>query len=95
MALAAAIALRGRRNVSALFAGTDGTDGPTGAAGGFADRESIAGLDALGAGVAERYLEDNDSGSALQRAGALFVTGPTRTNVMDVAAVVIEPQTAD
>ena len=44
----------------------------------------------LGAGEAQRLLERHESYLALKRCGALFLTGPTRTNVMDVAVIMIE-----
>lgn len=74
--------------ITGLVAGTDGSDGPTTAAGAFFDgttrlRAARAGLDLA------RTLETNDSGSALQRLGDLFITGPTGTNVADVLMVVI------
>jgi len=84
LALAAALALAGDPRSTLLATGTDGSDGPTAAAGAFADGATLAragrlGLDARGA------LARNDSGSFFQAEGGLFVTGPTRTNVMDLA----------
>ncbi|MGA1376405.1 MAG: MOFRL family protein, partial [Steroidobacteraceae bacterium] len=74
--------------VTGLVAGTDGSDGPTRAAGAFFDgtvvgRAATQGLDL------DRVLEANDSGSALETLGDLWVTGPTGTNVADVLMVVI------
>lgn len=88
MALAAALELEDLPAVGCLFAGTDGTDGPTGAAGGFADAGSVARMG--GREAARAFLRDNNSNAALARGGDLFVTGPTRTNVMDLAILVIE-----
>lgn len=88
MALAAALELEDLPAVSCLFAGTDGTDGPTGAAGGFADAGSVARMG--GREAARAFLRDNNSNAALAHGGDLFVTGPTRTNVMDLAILVIE-----
>lgn len=88
MALAAALELEDMPAVSCLFAGTDGTDGPTGAAGGFADAGSVARMG--GREAARAFLRNNDSNTALARGGDLFVTGPTRTNVMDIAILVVE-----
>lgn len=88
MALAAALELEDMPAVSCLFAGTDGTDGPTGAAGGFADAGSVARMG--GREAARDFLRDNDSNAALARGNDLFITGPTRTNVMDLAILVIE-----
>lgn len=87
MALAAALALEDVPGVCALFAGTDGTDGPMDAAGGFADAGSVARLG--GRGAAEALLRNNDSNAALTLSGDVLVTGPTRTNVMDVALLLV------
>lgn len=73
-------------SLACLFAGTDGTDGPTDAAGGFADAQTVARMG--GRQVALARLADNDSYPALKMANDLFVTGPTRTNVMDLAILV-------
>lgn len=82
-ALVAGLELDGTVNMALLAAGTDGTDGPTDAAGAFADgqllqRAEAAGLDA------RQMLAQNDSGSLFERTGDLFHTGPTGTNVMDL-----------
>ncbi len=82
-ALAAALEISGMRHVLVLSAGTDGTDGPTDAAGAFAEGSTVersreAGLDA------EKHLERNDAYPLFERLGDLLITGPTRTNVMDV-----------
>jgi hydroxypyruvate reductase len=71
------------RRIAALFAGTDGIDGPTDAAGGFAspaivERGALAGLSA------EMAATRNDSYNCLKAAGALFMTGATGTNVSDI-----------
>ncbi len=91
LALAAALALDGGRRVALLAAGTDGTDGPTDAAGAYADggtvsRGRAAGVDARSA------LDDNDAYGFFAREGGLLVTGPTRTNVMDLALLRVEPR---
>lgn len=85
MALAASISLSGNASVCALFAGTDGTDGPVDAAGGFAFADTVEKMG--GREKAMVYLDNNDSWHALQRAGDLFITGPTLTNVMDLAII--------
>lgn len=82
-ALAAAIAMEGIPDALILSAGTDGTDGPTDAAGGMVSGETVrrgakAGLSA------REYLERNDSYAFLEGTGDLVKTGPTGTNVMDV-----------
>ncbi len=95
MALAACLACEGTDGITCLFAGTDGTDGPTDAAGGFADGKGFLTL-GLDAPTAREYgmqmLCENDSFHALERMGMLFRTGPTRTNVMDMALVLIDPE---
>lgn len=88
MALAAIIELAGEDGVAALFAGTDGTDGPTDATGGFAFRDSLARVGSREEALA--FLNDNDSYKALERAGELLITGPTRTNVMDIAIILVQ-----
>ena len=93
MALAASLELDRQPDLSrlcALFAGTDGIDGTTDAAGGFAFAGSAAamrhnGVDPLA------LLDDNNSHAALAAAGDLLITGPTKTNVMDLAVVLIYP----
>ncbi len=90
MALRAARALVGEPRLTVLAAGTDGTDGPTDAAGAIADGGTIrrgtrAGLDA------SRHLMDNDAYSYLRASGDLVITGPTHTNVNDLLLVLGEP----
>jgi hydroxypyruvate reductase len=66
-----------------LCAGTDGTDGPTDAAGAFADGNLVA--RAISSGLDPQVMLDrNDSYSLFERTGDLFQTGPTGTNVMDL-----------
>jgi hydroxypyruvate reductase len=70
---------------SALFSvGSDGTDGPTDAAGGYVDWQTEKTLIEQGISI-HKVLEDNDAYHALQRCGGLLITGPTGTNVNDVA----------
>ena len=66
--------------------GTDGTDGPTDAAGGIATSDSIARAKELGLG-ARAALDANDSFPLLGALGDLIITGPTQTNVNDLAFV--------
>jgi glycerate-2-kinase len=66
-----------------LSLGTDGIDGPTEAAGAWANARTIRTARALGLNAAE-YLEDNDSYGFFKQTGNLIVTGPTGTNVMDL-----------
>ncbi|MBQ7638902.1 MAG: DUF4147 domain-containing protein [Clostridia bacterium] len=86
MALAAAIELKGKKDVAFISVGSDGTDGPTDAAGGFADGETFARITAAGLDP-EKELESNNSYYALRAAGDLIVTGPTGTNVNDIAVL--------
>jgi glycerate 2-kinase len=87
-ALAAALDIAGLRDVVVLSAGTDGTDGPTDAAGALADGETVG--RALGLGLKPRAaLDGNDAYPFFERLGDLVMTGPTRTNVMDVRLVLV------
>jgi hydroxypyruvate reductase len=90
LALAAALTGEGREGWALLCAGTDGTDGPTDAAGAVVDGQTLAVARAHGLSP-ERALEDNDSSPLLDAAGALLRTGPTGTNVMDLALVLLDP----
>jgi glycerate 2-kinase len=87
-ALAAAREIAGSDDVVVLAAGTDGTDGPTDAAGGLVDGRTIARIQAAG-GDAEAALADNDAYRALGLAGDLISTGPTNTNLLDVYLVLL------
>ncbi len=91
LALAAALGLEGSEGISVLAAGTDGTDGPTDAAGAFADGGSAARGRALGLDPRD-CLERNDSYRFFAGEGGLLRTGPTRTNVMDLALVLVRPR---
>jgi hydroxypyruvate reductase len=84
-ALAAALDIAGLKDVVILSAGTDGTDGPTDAAGAIADGTTIAraGLDA------SAYLANNDSYRFFENLGDLIKTGPTGTNVADVRILLL------
>ncbi len=89
LALAAAISLQGWPKVALLSAGTDGSDGPTNAAGAFADGNTRE--EALQKGISpEGHLADNDSYHFFEALGDLLITGPTRTNVMDMICLLIE-----
>ena len=90
LALAAAEGIAGMK--AAVFSvGSDGTDGPTDAAGGYVDGESAAEFLTKGIDVAQ-VLKDNDSYHALEAVGGLIVTGPTGTNVNDFACVLVKPE---
>lgn len=86
--LAAAMEIQGLSNVVVLSCGTDGTDGPTEAAGAVADGESCQRAEALGLAPA-RFLDDNDSYYFFQALGDLVITGPTNTNVMDIRLILV------
>jgi hydroxypyruvate reductase len=84
LALATAIAMAGRGDEYFLAGGTDGTDGPGEDAGAVVDGGSVSrglltGIDAANA------LQHADAGTFLEATGDLFTTGPTGTNVMDLA----------
>jgi hydroxypyruvate reductase len=80
--------IKGIKNVVLLSAGTDGTDGPTDAAGAICDGETIK--RALEGGLdPKRYLAENDSYHFFEELGDLIITGPTYTNVMDVHLALI------
>ena len=89
LALAAAEKISGLPNVALISVGSDGTDGPTDAAGGYVDGDT---LDELAAKEIDywRMLENNDSYHALQAVGNLIITGPTGTNVNDVMIGLID-----
>ena len=87
MALAAAIALEGTTGAAVMALATDGTDGPTGAAGGLVDGGTVARARAAGVDAA-RALSENDSHAFLAAAGDLIETGPTHTNVNDLYVAV-------
>lgn len=84
LALAVAKRIAGHANISVLCCGTDGSDGPTADAGGVVSGETVAKGDALGLAV-DDYLDRADAGSYLAAVDALVTTGPTGTNVMDLA----------
>ena len=88
IALAAAAGIDGMENAAVFSVGSDGTDGPTDAAGGYADGGTAGELRALGI-LVDDVLKDNDAYHALQKTGGLIMTGPTGTNVNDVAVALI------
>lgn len=89
LALAAAEIIDGMENVCIFSVGSDGTDGPTDAAGGFVDGTTAGLLREAGLTVSG-ILEDNDAYHALKKTGGLIITGPTGTNVNDVAVVLLD-----
>lgn len=89
LALSAAMSLQGWEGITLLSAGTDGTDGPTDAAGAFADGSTCRRARELGLDPLD-YLGRNDSYHLFDKTGDLLKTGPTRTNVMDLICTLIE-----
>lgn len=89
LALGAATGISGLEHVAVFSIGSDGTDGPTDAAGGYVDGDTLAAAEAKGLSI-EKSLQENDSYTLLKELGGLIVTGPTGTNVNDVAVVLID-----
>lgn len=89
LALSAAAGIQGLSNVCVISMGSDGTDGPTDAAGGYADGDTVQALAEHGLTV-PGVLSDNDAYHALKAVDGLIITGPTGTNVNDVAIGLIE-----
>jgi len=87
-ALSIARKVAGLRNVAVLAMDTDGTDGPTDAAGGVVDSYTLAILNAKGLD-AEEFLKAHNAYEGLKEANALLVTGPTRTNVNSIIILVL------
>ena len=88
LALSAAAGIEGLENVLIFSVGSDGTDGPTDAAGGIVDGRTAARLRQQGISI-HQVLKDNDAYNALAKAEGLIITGPTGTNVNDIAVVLI------
>jgi len=88
-ALAGALEIEGVEKVVLLSGGTDGTDGPTDAAGAIADSTTVTRARAIGLDP-RAYLENNDAYPFFKKLGDLLMTGPTRTNVMDVRIILVD-----
>ena len=88
IALSAAKEISGIGNVCVFSVGSDGTDGPTDAAGGYADGDTETALRNTGKSI-DAVLQENDAYHALQAANGLIRTGPTGTNVNDFSVVLI------
>ena len=88
LALAAAPFISGLHGTAVFSVGSDGTDGPTDAAGGYVDEDTAAALSAKGLEAAA-VLKDNDAYHALKAVDGLIMTGPTGTNVNDVAVALL------
>ena len=91
LALAAAEGLSGIPGAAVFSVGSDGTDGPTDAAGGYVDGDTFTALKAAGIEAAA-VLKKNDAYHALQAVDGLIMTGPTGTNVNDVAVALLRPE---
>ncbi len=89
LALAAAEGIANLKGTAVFSVGSDGTDGPTDAAGGYSDEATRDTLLAEGISIYE-VLQDNDAYHALAKAGGLIITGPTGTNVNDVSVLLIK-----
>ena len=88
LALAAAIGIEGNDGMAVFSVGSDGTDGPTDAAGGYSDGDTASELRSRGLEVYD-VLQDNDAYNALKAIDGLIFTGPTGTNVNDVAVALL------
>ena len=87
--LAAARHMGGPGQIVLLSAGTDGTDGPTDAAGAFADSSTLQRAELSGLSP-QAYLDENDSYHFFEQLGDLYKTGPTNTNVMDLRIILVD-----
>lgn len=88
LALAAAPCIAGLDRAAVFSVGSDGTDGPTDAAGGYVDGDTLQALHRAGYPV-EQVLRENDAYHALQAVGGLIRTGPTGTNVNDLSVALV------
>ena len=89
IALSAAAGIANLERAAVFSVGSDGTDGPTDAAGGYADGDTCAELAKHGLSI-DAVLQDNDAYHALEKTGGLIITGPTGTNVNDVAVALLD-----
>ena len=89
LALSGAMGIAGMKDVCLFSVGSDGTDGPTDAAGGIVTGETKGQLEALGISIPD-VLKDNDSYNALKQIDGLIFTGPTGTNVNDLCCLLIK-----
>ncbi len=89
IALSAANEIDGLRDTAIFSFGSDGTDGPTDAAGGYCDHTTKRRLQDMGVDIPS-VLQQNDSYYALKQCGGLIITGPTGTNVNDLSVVLIK-----
>ena len=77
------------RGIFFLSASTDGSDGPTDAAGAFASVDILASCTNLELNI-DRYLKNNDSYNLFEKTGSLLKTGPTNTNVCDLQVFLVK-----
>lgn len=89
LALSAAEGIAGLRDTAVFSVGSDGTDGPTDAAGGYCDGTTRGRLAGQGVSIQD-VLNNNDAYHALQKCGGLVITGPTGTNVNDLSVLLIK-----
>ena len=89
LALGAAVGLQGLENAAVFSVGSDGTDGPTDAAGGYVDGSTLQALRQKGLDPVT-VLRQNDAYHALRAVDGLLITGPTGTNVNDVAVALLD-----
>ena len=89
LALAAAEGIDGIHHAAVISVGSDGTDGPTDAAGGYVDGDTLKSLQEKGLSVYD-VLADNDAYHALRQVDGLIVTGPTGTNVNDISIALLD-----
>ncbi len=89
IALSAAAGIDGLKDTAIFSVGSDGTDGPTDAAGGYVDENSAARLRERNISI-EKVLLENDAYNALKQCDGLIMTGPTGTNVNDLTVVLIK-----
>ncbi|MBO5357439.1 MAG: glycerate kinase [Clostridia bacterium] len=94
IALSASIEIKELDNMCVFSVGSDGTDGPTDAAGGYADGNTYKEI-AKSKKSAEEYLNNNDAYNALALSDGLIFTGPTGTNVNDVSILLINARSAN
>lgn len=89
LALASALGIAGLNQTAIFSVGSDGTDGPTDAAGGYVDQDTKAKLKQFNIDIYD-VLKNNDAYHALKQVDGLVITGPTGTNVNDVAVLLIK-----
>jgi len=91
LALSAAAGIEGYNSMAVFSVGSDGTDGPTDAAGGYSDGDTAKELRGQGRDIFT-VLKENDAYHALEKTGGLIMTGPTGTNVNDVAVALLRAE---